>query len=65
MLIFSLRPGSGWEWLKSLKPHAALGGCSIPNGLNLEKLWVKIHNSILLLEFAVPFSLYRMHAVVL
>ena len=65
MLIFSLPPGSGREWLKSLKLHAVLGGCSIPNDLNLKKLWVKIHNSTLLLDFGIPFSLYRMHALVL
>ena len=30
-------------------------GCNIPNALNLEKLGVKIHNYVLLLEFLALF----------
>ena len=38
-------------YVKTFKIRCCLGGFSIPNSLNLKKLWVKVHNCALLLAF--------------
>ena len=60
-LFFYWTPWSKWLiWLCTCKTTCCLGGCSIPNELNLKKLGIKIHNYALLLEF-LSFFRYTAH----
>ena len=48
--------------VKTFKTTYHLGGCDVPNALNLEKLGVKIYDYAILLGFLALFSLQETHA---
>ena len=49
---------------KNSKNICHLGGCNVPNALNLEKCGAKLHNCALLLDFFTFYWLNRTHALI-